>query len=620
VEEAESIKKSAAVVIAAQLLGKGEEAGVRSTSDANNGAVRDDTKGREADRVQDNIDKIIKVDSNLKSEEESRYKKIWKLFKEVVFPGPEAERLQSKKIEKKTPVKGVVKEVDKEKKEEGKGIFGTILGALGLVGSTLLSALGSIPGLITGLLTSLWSGLGSILSVLGSVGKVLGSLGRLALSFGGVIARAVMSIGRAAAAAGRAIGRAAAAAGRGIARAGRAIGRAAAAAGRGIARAASAAGRGIARAGRAIGRAAASAGRGVARVAGSAGRGIAMAARAAAPALGVAGAVVGAAAIGAAVGTVLENSDMNPIRWLAGMEQKSKEEAADRERMAQHNRGETFKATKLHQARLENLIDLYGKENVKVVEGAIRVAGKSSTAEVRERAKKFNVVEDPQVVAAENALRAYKKESIRLAKITEKSMDVGWRTSAAEQKEIDAAHARQMAHMSKSDLFRKALDDATKDAIKRQQDANRDVVPPKPSVPQKVDQVLPSLPKPAAGGPKVTFPLENVNPPVVPLASNQKTEDTQRTIIQIKSQEDGVDRMVDSNNKSNKLTDRYIKDNTFINKRIASLAEEQTQLLQLVVANISKASGNTTVVNAGNNQNKAPGTFNMRTEFGRSTV
>lgn len=601
-EEAESIKKSAAVVIAAQLLGKGEEAGVRSTSDANNGAVRDDTKGREADRVQDNIDKIIKVDSNLKSEEESRYKKIWKLFKEVVFPGPEAERLQSKKIEKKTPVKGVVKEVDKEKKEEGKGIFGTILGALGLVGSTLLSALGSIPGLITGLLTSLWSGLGSILSVLGSVGKVLGSLGRLALSFGGVIARAVMSIGRAAAAAGRAIGRAAAAAGRGIARA------------------ASAAGRGIARAGRAIGRAAASAGRGVARVAGSAGRGIAMAARAAAPALGVAGAVVGAAAIGAAVGTVLENSDMNPIRWLAGMEQKSKEEAADRERMAQHNRGETFKATKLHQARLENLIDLYGKENVKVVEGAIRVAGKSSTAEVRERAKKFNVVEDPQVVAAENALRAYKKESIRLAKITEKSMDVGWRTSAAEQKEIDAAHARQMAHMSKSDLFRKALDDATKDAIKRQQDANRDVVPPKPSVPQKVDQVLPSLPKPAAGGPKVTFPLENVNPPVVPLASNQKTEDTQRTIIQIKSQEDGVDRMVDSNNKSNKLTDRYIKDNTFINKRIASLAEEQTQLLQLVVANISKASGNTTVVNAGNNQNKAPGTFNMRTEFGRSTV
>ena len=590
-EEAESIKKSAAVVIAAQLLGKGEEAGVRSTSDANNGAVRDDTKGREADRVQDNIDKIIKVDSNLKSEEESRYKKIWKLFKEVVFPGPEAERLQSKKIEKKTPVKGVVKEVDKEKKEEGKGIFGTILGALGLVGSTLLSALGSIPGLITGLLTSLWSGLGSILSVLGSVGKVLGSLGRLALSFGGVIARAVMSIGRAAAAAGRAIGRAA-----------------------------SAAGRGIARAGRAIGRAAASAGRGVARVAGSAGRGIAMAARAAAPALGVAGAVVGAAAIGAAVGTVLENSDMNPIRWLAGMEQKSKEEAADRERMAQHNRGETFKATKLHQARLENLIDLYGKENVKVVEGAIRVAGKSSTAEVRERAKKFNVVEDPQVVAAENALRAYKKESIRLAKITEKSMDVGWRTSAAEQKEIDAAHARQMAHMSKSDLFRKALDDATKDAIKRQQDANRDVVPPKPSVPQKVDQVLPSLPKPAAGGPKVTFPLENVNPPVVPLASNQKTEDTQRTIIQIKSQEDGVDRMVDSNNKSNKLTDRYIKDNTFINKRIASLAEEQTQLLQLVVANISKASGNTTVVNAGNNQNKAPGTFNMRTEFGRSTV
>jgi len=602
VEEAESIKKSAAVVIAAQLLGKGEEAGVRSTSDANNGAVRDDTKGREADRVQDNIDKIIKVDSNLKSEEESRYKKIWKLFKEVVFPGPEAERLQSKKIEKKTPVKGVVKEVDKEKKEEGKGIFGTILGALGLVGSTLLSALGSIPGLITGLLTSLWSGLGSILSVLGSVGKVLGSLGRLALSFGGVIARAVMSIGRAAAAAGRAIGRAAAAAGRGIARA------------------ASAAGRGIARAGRAIGRAAASAGRGVARVAGSAGRGIAMAARAAAPALGVAGAVVGAAAIGAAVGTVLENSDMNPIRWLAGMEQKSKEEAADRERMAQHNRGETFKATKLHQARLENLIDLYGKENVKVVEGAIRVAGKSSTAEVRERAKKFNVVEDPQVVAAENALRAYKKESIRLAKITEKSMDVGWRTSAAEQKEIDAAHARQMAHMSKSDLFRKALDDATKDAIKRQQDANRDVVPPKPSVPQKVDQVLPSLPKPAAGGPKVTFPLENVNPPVVPLASNQKTEDTQRTIIQIKSQEDGVDRMVDSNNKSNKLTDRYIKDNTFINKRIASLAEEQTQLLQLVVANISKASGNTTVVNAGNNQNKAPGTFNMRTEFGRSTV
>jgi len=573
VEEAESIKTSAAIIMAARLLetGDGEEAGVRSTNnDKSLGAVRDDTEGREVDRVQENINKIIKVDSNLKSEEESRYKKIWKLFKEVVFPGPEAERLQSKKIEKKTPVKGVVKEVSKEEKEKGKGIFGTILGVLGTLGSTLLGALGSIPGLIMsalgllpGLVTGLLSGL---LSGLGSVGKVLGTLGRLTLSFGSVIARAVMSIGRAAASAGRAIGRAAA----------------------------------------------------------SAGRGLATAARAAAPALGVAGAVVGAAAIGAAVGTVLENSDMNPIRWLAGMEQKSEEEAADRERMAQHNRKESFEATKLHQDRLENIIKLYGAENVKVVEGAIKVVGKSSTDEVRKKATKFNVSEDSQVVAAENALRAYKEESKRLAALELKKRDQGWYDyyTAAEKGEWEKIKAQQLSHMRKSDMFRKNLDDATNAAIKRRQDTNK--ILPKPVIPLKVNQALPNSPKPSIlpkEAPKVTIPLEDINPTVVDpfLASKQQADSTQFSNLQ-KSQEDTVNRMVDVNSKSHKLTDKYIKDNTSINERIASLAEEQTQLLQLVVANISKVGGGTTVVNTGNKQNKPPGTFNMRTEFGKSTV
>ena len=612
-EEAESIKTSAAIIMAARLLetGDGEEAGVRSTNnDKSLGAVRDDTEGREVDRVQENINKIIKVDSNLKSEEESRYKKIWKLFKEVVFPGPEAERLQSKKIEKKTPVKGVVKEVSKEEKEKGKGIFGTILGVLGTLGSTLLGALGSIPGLIMsalgllpGLVTGLLSGL---LSGLGSVGKVLGTLGRLTLSFGSVIARAVMSIGRAAASAGRAIGRAAASVGR-------AIGRAAASAGRAIASA-----------GRAIGRAAASAGRAIGRAAGAAGRGLATAARAAAPALGVAGAVVGAAAIGAAVGTVLENSDMNPIRWLAGMEQKSEEEAADRERMAQHNRKESFEATKLHQDRLENIIKLYGAENVKVVEGAIKVVGKSSTDEVRKKATKFNVSEDSQVVAAENALRAYKEESKRLAALELKKRDQGWYDyyTAAEKGEWEKIKAQQLSHMRKSDMFRKNLDDATNAAIKRRQDTNK--ILPKPVIPLKVNQALPNSPKPSIlpkEAPKVTIPLEDINPTVVDpfLASKQQADSTQFSNLQ-KSQEDTVNRMVDVNSKSHKLTDKYIKDNTSINERIASLAEEQTQLLQLVVANISKVGGGTTVVNTGNKQNKPPGTFNMRTEFGKSTV
>lgn len=89
------------------------------------GAVRDDA--REA-----RIKEALKADASLSSNERSRFNQIFKIFKTVVFPGPEAERLQAEKVTEKMPVDTAQEKALKEEKKEG-GFFSKLLGLLPLL-------------------------------------------------------------------------------------------------------------------------------------------------------------------------------------------------------------------------------------------------------------------------------------------------------------------------------------------------------------------------------------------------------------------------------------------------------------------------------------------------------
>lgn len=89
------------------------------------GAVRDGV--REA-----KIKEALKADASLSSNERSRFNQIFKIFKTVVFPGPEAERLQAEKVTEKMPVDTAQEKALREEKKEG-GFFSKLLGLLPLL-------------------------------------------------------------------------------------------------------------------------------------------------------------------------------------------------------------------------------------------------------------------------------------------------------------------------------------------------------------------------------------------------------------------------------------------------------------------------------------------------------
>jgi hypothetical protein len=120
----------------------GQERGVVK----NNAVIKDDAG--------DDLENALKVKSSLSSNETNRFKKVFGIFKDVVFPGPEAEKLQSAKIQEKMPVKTADK--DSEKLLNGKSGFLTkLLGLIGIALTFLKDKLLNLFNLVKGQLDDL---------------------------------------------------------------------------------------------------------------------------------------------------------------------------------------------------------------------------------------------------------------------------------------------------------------------------------------------------------------------------------------------------------------------------------------------------------------------------------
>lgn len=114
-----------------------EAARTTATSDKDNGKV----KASKAD----NLAKPLPVKAILTSNEATRYKKIFKIFKDVVFPGKEAERTSARNKEKLESVVAGGEDKKAETTAPGEGSMGwgkQLLAILALVG-VLISAFGS---------------------------------------------------------------------------------------------------------------------------------------------------------------------------------------------------------------------------------------------------------------------------------------------------------------------------------------------------------------------------------------------------------------------------------------------------------------------------------------------
>ncbi|MDB4396161.1 hypothetical protein N9Z65_00950 [bacterium] len=114
-----------------------EAARTTATSDKDNGKV----KASKAD----NLTKPLPVKAILTSNEATRYKKIFKIFKDVVFPGKEAERTSARNKEKLKSVVAGGEDKKAETTAPGEGSMGwgkQLLAILALVG-TLIAAFGS---------------------------------------------------------------------------------------------------------------------------------------------------------------------------------------------------------------------------------------------------------------------------------------------------------------------------------------------------------------------------------------------------------------------------------------------------------------------------------------------
>lgn len=103
------------------------------------------------DNEGDDLKEILKVDSSLSSNETSRFKQVFGIFKDVVFAGPEAEKLQAAKVSEKMRISGSEKDVTlKEKSKDG-----FLSKLLMLIGSVLGTAATFLQEKLTKLLSPL---------------------------------------------------------------------------------------------------------------------------------------------------------------------------------------------------------------------------------------------------------------------------------------------------------------------------------------------------------------------------------------------------------------------------------------------------------------------------------
>lgn len=103
------------------------------------------------DNEGDDLKEILKVDSSLSSNETSRFKQVFGIFKDVVFAGPEAEKLQAAKVSEKMRISGSEKDVTlKEKSKDG-----FLSKLLMLIGSVLGTAATFLQEKLTKLLAPL---------------------------------------------------------------------------------------------------------------------------------------------------------------------------------------------------------------------------------------------------------------------------------------------------------------------------------------------------------------------------------------------------------------------------------------------------------------------------------
>ena len=138
----EFIDKDPRVLIATlAAANKGEETGVNGIVDsAGNptGAIRQGVEKEDSVKTAVNYleKKYLVEDGVLSPAEGSRYEKIFKIFKRVVFPGPEAEQLQSKKVADALP-KDASKYIDydERREEEEEGLLSKLAGVLPLIGT-----------------------------------------------------------------------------------------------------------------------------------------------------------------------------------------------------------------------------------------------------------------------------------------------------------------------------------------------------------------------------------------------------------------------------------------------------------------------------------------------------
>lgn len=129
------------------------------------------------DNEGDDLKEILKVDSSLSSNETSRFKQVFGIFKDVVFAGPEAEKLQAAKVSEKMRISGSEKDVTlKEKSKDG-----FLSKLLLLIGSVL----GTAATLLQEKLTKLLSPLKTLLDdMMRAVTRMLVKLGLLSSGAG----------------------------------------------------------------------------------------------------------------------------------------------------------------------------------------------------------------------------------------------------------------------------------------------------------------------------------------------------------------------------------------------------------------------------------------------------
>lgn len=160
----EFIDKDPRVLITAlAAANKGEETGVNGIVDsAGNptGAIRQGVEKEDSVKTAVNYleKKYLVEDGALSPAEGSRYEKIFKIFKRVVFPGPEAEQLQSKKVADALP-KDASKYIDydERREEEEEGLLSKLAGVLPLIGTigpaVILAVKAALIAAVTGAAT-----------------------------------------------------------------------------------------------------------------------------------------------------------------------------------------------------------------------------------------------------------------------------------------------------------------------------------------------------------------------------------------------------------------------------------------------------------------------------------